>query len=88
MGGGPVKTPRMNGHEPSPLSYSNGVDIPMEAEVVVNGVEVEGAPADDPIVYGMDSSFFSSYYNSFHFSERRTRTLLTGDRGAPGVNDA
>lgn len=53
MGGGPVKTPRTNGHEPSPLSYTNGVDIPVEAEILVNGMTVEDVPADDPIVYGM-----------------------------------
>ncbi|KAK7685566.1 hypothetical protein QCA50_011433 [Cerrena zonata] len=51
MGGGPVKTPRMNGHEPSPLSYTNGVDVPAEAEILVNGMTVEDVPADDPIVY-------------------------------------
>ena len=50
--GGPVKTPRMNGHAPSPLSYTNGVEPPVEVEVAMNGAETDVAAGDDPIVYG------------------------------------
>ena len=50
--GGPMKTPRTNGHETSSPPHINGVELLADVEFVMNGTETDVLPGDDPTVYG------------------------------------
>ena len=50
--GGPMKTPRTNGHETSSPPHINGVELLADVGFAMNGTEIDVLPGDDPTVYG------------------------------------